>query len=71
MVGCSDPLRYGSCQNQSEQRVCGLSPGVNRSADTHLSDLVHDTPRSESSSHTPYVESGFPTPSIEIGFLNG
>jgi len=43
--------------------------GVNRSADTLLLDLVHDTRCFESSSHTPLIKIGFHTPLIEIGFL--
>ena len=45
--------------------------GVNHPADTHLLDIVPDTPHFESSSHTSYVKIGFHTPSIEIGFLKG
>ena len=43
--------------------------GVNRSADPHLLDIVHDTPHFKSRSHTPYAKSRFHTPLIEIGFL--
>ena len=51
-------------------RECIVYPsGVNRSADTYLLDIVHDTPCFESSSHTPYVKTGSHTPLIEIGFL--